>query len=79
MTTRFTAIFEDGLLRPTEPVSFEEGTEIDVIVVLPATESNGQRANDVLAEIATLPMEIGGREFSGRDHDQILYGERGTR
>ena len=79
MTTRFTAIFEDGLLRPTEPVSFEEGTEFDVIVVSSATDSHVQRANDVLAEIAALPLEPGGREFAGRDHDQILYGERGAR
>jgi len=78
MTTRFTAIFEDGLLRPTEPVSFEEGTEVDVIVVPSATKFNGRRANEILAEIAALPMESGGREFAGRDHDQILYGERGA-
>jgi predicted DNA-binding antitoxin AbrB/MazE fold protein len=79
MTTRFTAIFEDGLLRPTEPVTFEEGAAIDVIVVPSATESHDQRAKDILAEIAALPMEPGGREFAGRDHDQILYGERGAR
>ena len=79
MTTRFTAIFEHGLLRPTEPVFLEEGTEVEVIVGRPLTVPNGRRAAEILAEIAALPMEPGGREFAGRDHDKILYGERGAR
>jgi len=29
---------------------------------------------EVIAEIASLPMEPGGQEFSGRDHDKVLYG-----
>ena len=38
-----------------------------------------RRAAQILAEIAALPMESGGTEFSSRDHDQILYGEKGAR
>ena len=78
MTSRFTAVFEHGLLRPTEPVTFEEGATLEVIVAQPATATSGRRAAEILAEIAALPMEPGGREFAGRDHDQILYGERGA-
>lgn len=29
---------------------------------------------DALAEIAALPLEGKGDRFSGRDHDQVLYG-----
>jgi hypothetical protein len=32
---------------------------------------------EILAEIAALPME-NSEGFSGRDHDQILYGERAS-
>jgi predicted DNA-binding antitoxin AbrB/MazE fold protein len=32
-----------------------------------------------LAEIAALPIEGDSDKFSGRDHDTILYGERGAR
>jgi len=34
---------------------------------------------DILAAIAALPMAAGGKEFSGRDHDKILYGDKGAR
>jgi uncharacterized protein (DUF433 family) len=30
---------------------------------------------EILAGIASLPLEPDGQEFSGRDHDKILYGE----
>lgn len=79
MTTRFTAVYEHGLLRPTEPVSLEEGTRVEVIVVQPSSLADARRAAEILAEIAALPMEPGGTEFAGRDHDKILYGERGAR
>jgi predicted DNA-binding antitoxin AbrB/MazE fold protein len=75
MVTRFTAVYEHGLLRPTEPVSLEEGEKVEVIVVKPSMAPSGHVAAEILAEIAALPMEPGGRQFTGRDHDQILYGE----
>ena len=78
MTTRFTAVYEHGLLRPTEPVSLEEGAQVEVVVVEPAAATSGRRAAEILAKIAALPLEPGGHDFAGRDHDQILYGERGT-
>lgn len=31
---------------------------------------------EILADVAALPMEDGGRDFSGRDHDAILYGDK---
>ena len=78
MTTRFTAVYEHGLLRPTDPIALEEGAQLEVIVVRPETEPSGRGAAKILAEIAALPLEPGGRDSAGRDHDQILYGEQGT-
>lgn len=79
MTTRFAAVYEHGLVRPTEPVCLDEGTKVEVIVVRPSTAPDGRRAAEILAAIAALPMQPSGHEFTGRDHDQILYGERGAR
>ena len=78
MTNRFTAVYEHGLLRLTEPDLLVEGTQVEVTVVRSAIAIDSRKASDILAEIAALPMEPGGREFTGRDHDRILYGERGA-
>ena len=47
-----------------------------------ATDSNlsenkkqKRTAAEILAEIAALPLEGKTDEFSGRDHDRVLYGE----
>ena len=44
-----------------------------------AAQAERRTPAEILAEIAALPMEGGGEEFSNRDHDRILYGERGAR
>jgi hypothetical protein len=33
-----------------------------------------RRAIEIMAEIAAMPMEPGGQEFAGTEHDRILYG-----
>ena len=76
MTTRFTAIVEDGILRPTEPVSLIDGTTVEVILVHSDNGDSPTAPAEILAEIAAMPLEPGGQEFNGRDHDRILYGER---
>jgi hypothetical protein len=42
-------------------------------------QAEGRTPADILATIAALPMEAGGEEFSGRDHDTILYSDKGVR
>lgn len=74
MTTRCTAIYERGVLRPTEPVPLEEGDRVEVIIVCRTPPPDPVKAAEILAAIAAMPMEPGGKEFSGRDHDRILYG-----
>ena len=72
MTTTVEAIYERGVLRLKEPISLAEGTEVEVIVISrqPVYE-NGNPA-EILAAIASLPLETQGK-FSGSDHDSILY------
>ena len=84
MTTHFTAIYEHGFLKPTVPIALEEGSQVELSIISQADTQNRPAPNqrtsaEILAEIAAMPMEPGGQEFAGRDHDKILYGERGAR
>ncbi|AKG20723.1 antitoxin family protein [Calothrix sp. 336/3] len=64
------SIYEQGVLRLTEPIFLEEGTQVEVIVIT-------QKSNSVEktpAEIGAIPLEgISNDGFSGREHDNILY------
>jgi len=53
---------------------------IDEIAAMPSEGDPSRRTPaEILAAISAQPMEPGGKEFSGRDHDRILYGEVGAR
>jgi len=75
MTTMVEAIYENGVLRPSQPLPLSEGSHVTVIVV---AEEDASGANltpaQILAEIAAMPLEGSGDPFSGRDHDEVLYG-----
>ena len=79
MTTTVEAIYEQGVLRLIQPLSLEEGTRVEIIVIMQEPTAEGRTPADILAAIAALPIEAGGEEFSGRDHDKILYGDKGVR
>ena len=73
MTMTVEAIYERGMLRLKEPISLEEGAHVEVIVITREPALGKANAAEILADIAALPLESDGEEFSGRDHDQILY------
>jgi predicted DNA-binding antitoxin AbrB/MazE fold protein len=78
--TQCTAIYENGVLRPKQPLELPEGAEVQVIVVqaLPVSSPSDQRTiAEVFATIAALPMEGKDVGFSGRDHDAVLYPKEG--
>ena len=79
MTTTVEAIYEQGVLRLIQPLSLAEGTRVEVIVITQEPLTEGRTPADILATIAALPMEAGGEEFSGRDHDKVLYGDQDAR
>jgi predicted DNA-binding antitoxin AbrB/MazE fold protein len=79
MTATVEAIYEQGVLRLIQPLSLAEGTRVEIIVITREPSAEGRMPADILAAIATLPMEAEGKEFSGRDHDKILYGDKGAR
>ncbi|MCA1628304.1 MAG: antitoxin family protein [Acidobacteria bacterium] len=72
MTKEIEAVYEQGVFRPLEPLGLPEGARLRIILVSRYEES-ARRAADRLAEIATLPLEGATDDFSGKDHDSILY------
>lgn len=79
MTTTVEAIYEQGVLRLMEPMSLPDGTRVEVIIIGSTPIPEDKTPADILATIAALPLEGNGEEFSGRDHDKILYGNQGAR
>jgi len=68
------AVYESGVIRPLEPMTLSEGELIELIL-LPRNgngNSDGSPAR-ILARIAALPLEGATDNFSGQDHDRILY------
>ena len=77
MTRTIEAVYEQGVLRLKEPVALADGTTVEVTIT--TNEPIGETPAEILAAIATLPVEGDGQPFSRRDHDKILYGETTTR
>ena len=78
MTTLVEAIYEDGTLRLLAPIPLAEGSHVQILVIPPALPSAEQTPAAILAAIAALPLGGDGNAFVGRDHDALLYGERGS-
>ena len=71
MNNTITAIFENGMLRPLQPVDLHEGEQVEVFLV--TKEHDPARSREILERIASLPQEGPVDRFSGTDHDSILY------
>lgn len=67
------AVYEGGVLRLMQPIDLPEGTRVEITLV-----KNKRTPADILAAIASLPLEGDRDEFSGRDHDKIIYSEKET-
>ncbi|MEP0869680.1 antitoxin family protein [Trichocoleus desertorum AS-A10] len=52
-----TAIYEQGVLRLTQPVELPEGTEVQVVIIKNGASAPKGNAASVLAAIAALPDE----------------------
>mgnify|MGYP001770265680 CR=1 FL=1 len=73
MTFTLQAIYEQGMLRLMQPVDLPEGTSVKVIITANDSTQEEKNPADILAQIAALPLEGDPENFSGRDHDRILY------
>lgn len=74
MTKQIEAVYENGVLRPAQPIELAEGEHLDLILITrDATGSQNGTASKSLAEIAALPLEGSSDGFSGSEHDEVLY------
>ncbi len=71
MSQTISAIFENGVIRPLEPVKLVNGEEVEVLLLDKAHDPTASRK--LLAGIAKLPIEGKADKFSGEDHDRLLY------
>ena len=73
MTKKIEAVYERGLIRPLQPLDLPDGSRLDVIVITHEEPRTTSKAAEIIADIAALPLEGSTDEFSGREHDSILY------
>lgn len=67
------AVYEHGILRLAQPISLAEGTQVEVVVMTRESKTENTTPATILSAIAALPLQGDGDEFSGTDHDRILY------
>ncbi len=51
------AIYEEGVLKLTQPLALPEGTHVSVVITPTETPSATKTPAEILAEIAALPLE----------------------
>ncbi len=76
MTKEIEAVYEQGMIRPLQPLELPEGSRLDLIVITHEQPKSNGNAAEILAEIAALPLEGSSDSFAGREHDSILYPEK---
>jgi len=67
------AVYEHGILRLAQPISLAEGTHVEVVVMAHEPTIEKGTPATILSAIAALPLQGDDDEFSGADHDCILY------
>ena len=80
MTRLVSAVYENGVFRPTEPVALIEGTKAIVQVEETATNSelwrNPAAAAELLLKVAAASRPISESDDASINHDKYLYGDK---
>ncbi len=80
-------IYENGVLRPLQPLDLAEGTRLEVTmtrIIAPSLEQEQVDEAEYLAflceldKIANLPLESPPQPHAAQEHDAILYPREGT-
>jgi predicted DNA-binding antitoxin AbrB/MazE fold protein len=72
------AVYEGGLLRPLGPIDLPDGSHVTLFLVAHSGERHRKTPTEILDEIAALPIEGKTDQFSGEDHDSVLYPKEGS-
>ena len=73
MTKEIKAVYEQGVIRPLQPLELPDGARLDLIVITHEEPKVNGNTAEILAEIAALPLEGPCDTFAGREHDSSLY------
>lgn len=73
MTKKIEAVYEQGMIRPFQPLGLSEVTRLDLIVIAHDKGKSNCNAVEIIAEIAALSIEGSNETFAAREHDSILY------
>ena len=71
--TKIEAVYEQGIIRPLQPLELPEGTRLDLIVITHEQSKTNGNAAEIFVEITALPLEGSSDGCAGREHDSILY------
>ncbi len=86
MSPSFQAVYENGVLRPLQPLDLKEHELVSLTVVSATTNGSAptaeheeiQRQRDLLlrfvSKMEAIPDEIAPDGFTNRDHDRVIYG-----
>ncbi|MBV8858377.1 MAG: antitoxin family protein [Acidobacteria bacterium] len=76
MTKQVEAVYEQGRLRPLEPLELPEGARLRVVLITEEAPGGRRAPAEVMSEIAALPLEGPAEPFSGREHDSVIYPQK---
>lgn len=72
MLKEIEAIYEQGMIRPLQPLELPEGAQLDLIVTIHEESKNKGDVAKILAETAALPLEGSTDDFAGCEHDSLV-------
>jgi predicted DNA-binding antitoxin AbrB/MazE fold protein len=83
MAAYIEAVYDEGVFRPRQPVELRNGTVVEIAIRTKVgtlrCDASPDDVNRYLDEIAALYTPSDTEDaFSGADHDEVLYGERGA-
>lgn len=65
-------------MRPLVPIDLPDGSHVTLFPVAHPVERRHKTPTEILDEIAALPIEGKTDQFSGEDHDSVLYPKEGS-
>ena len=76
MNTQVDAIYEKGNLRLLQDVGLDEGERVKVSIVFEKKSVDEDSPNAIFDQISALAVSNADDSFSGKNHDEVLYGKR---
>jgi len=68
------ATYENGVLKPAEPLHLAEGSRVELTVTPVADDNQTETPGEIMARISRLSNKKPEDGLGGRDHDEVLYG-----